>query len=174
MRNVAAVILTHFHADHVSGLRDLPAARFFASGAAVRQLSDESALGLICHGIFCELLPDNFAERVTRFDECTEAEAPLGLGSARDLFGDGSVLAVPLPGHARGHSGVVFARQSPPMLYAADAQWLKTALAPGGTGPAARIVFDDRQASEATDARILAFEARGGRVVLCHDPAPVT
>lgn len=168
--DVAAVIVTHFHADHVAGLRALPAARFLASRAAVSQLEQSSDLALVRHGIFRELLPDDFAGRLTLFDDCPRVEAPLGLGLAYDLFGDGSVLALPLPGHARGHSGVLFARLDPPLLYAADAQWLRSALAPNRSGPASLIVFDDRVAGEKTAARILRFEANGGKVVLCHDP----
>lgn len=169
-----AILLTHLHADHISALHDFPQARFYASGEGCDYFLNAGAMACVRHGVFRELLPHDFAQRLTRFESQPLAEAPLGLGPARDVFGDGAVLAVPLPGHMRGHTGFVWPHLDRPLLYAGDAQWLARAVmedrAPGA--PAAWIM-DDLEADKDTRRRIAAFARAGGEVVYCHDPAPL-
>ena len=172
LEDVRAVILTHFHADHISAARDLPNARFYASGSAYRQLRQWSHWKRIRHGVFMGLLPPDFEARLTDFENAPIIDDPLGLGASRDLFEDGSVLIVPLPGHAIGHVGVAFPNLEPPLLYAADVEWIRGALSPGRSGLAARLVSHDLKAGKASSARARAFEQAGGRLVLCHDPEP--
>ncbi|MEO6360079.1 MAG: MBL fold metallo-hydrolase [Sphingomicrobium sp.] len=172
LEDVRAVVLTHFHADHISAARDLPNARFYASGSAYRQLLQWSHWKRTRHGVFLDLLPKDFEARLTDFENAAEVSGPLGLGACRDLFDDSSVLIVPLPGHAIGHVGVAFATLDPPLLYAADVEWIRGALSPGRSGLAARVVSHDLKAGKASSARALAFEQAGGRLVLCHDPEP--
>ena len=172
--DVQSVILTHFHADHISASRDLPNARFYASGSAYDQLRQASQIKRILHGVFLDLLPPDFPERLTAFEDLPRTEGPLGLGTCSDLSGDGSVLIVPLPGHAIGHVGVAFPGLERPLFYAADTEWLREALAVGQSGIAARLVGHDVEESERSRARVRAFAAAGGRVVLCHDPEPLS
>ena len=172
--DAAAILLTHLHADHVAALRDYPQAQIFAHEGAVRHFETAGALGRTRHGVFRELLPDKFRTRLTPLETLTQVEAPLGLGPAWDVFGDGEVLAVPLPGHMKGHTGYLFARQPMPLLYAGDADWLARAIQEDRSpGIPARWILDDAKAGRQTAARLNAFRSAGGRVVLCHDPEPV-
>lgn len=171
--DITVVILTHFHADHIAACRDLPNARFYASGSAFDWFNRCSHLRRILHGVFLDLLPPDFEARFTAFEQTPTVEGPNGLGTCQDVLYDCSVLIAPLPGHAVGHAGVVFAGSEPPLLYAADTEWLRGALPPGRSGIAARLVGHDRQASQASRDRVLAFERAGGRVILCHDPEPL-
>lgn len=168
--DIKAVILTHFHADHIAGCRDLPNAHFYASGLAYEWFNRCSHLRRILHGVFLDLLPPDFSERLLPFENATLVNGPHGLGRCHDLFDDGSVIIVPLPGHAVGHVGVAFPSSDPALLYAADTEWLRAAIPPGRSGIAAKLVGCDRRASLASRARTLAFEQAGGRVILCHDP----
>lgn len=173
-RDVAAILLTHLHADHISALRDYPQARIYADGAGVDHYFGGSAANRIRHGVFSELLPDDFVQRLIRFESLGDVAAPLGLGLARDVFGDGDVLAVSLPGHMRGHTGFVWPKLDPPLLYAADAQWLKRAVMEGRPpGPPARWIMDQPEADAETRERIRAFANAGGEVIFCHDPEPL-
>ncbi|MEO1656635.1 MAG: MBL fold metallo-hydrolase [Pseudomonadota bacterium] len=167
------VVLTHLHADHVSGLRDLDGACVYGHAESTRRLLSQGSLNQRRHGLFAELLPPDFAERLKPFEDAANIETPLGEGG--DLFGDGSVVVVPLPGHMDGHHGVLLQTADGPLLYAADAQWLRAAVLGDRlpTGPAAWITHD-REAAQATAARLAAYERKGGRVVYCHDPGPVT
>jgi glyoxylase-like metal-dependent hydrolase (beta-lactamase superfamily II) len=47
----------------------------------------------------------------------------LGLGPTHDLFGDGVLRLVPLPGHARGQVGLYAETVRGPVLFAADGCW---------------------------------------------------
>ncbi|MEZ5997332.1 MAG: MBL fold metallo-hydrolase [Hyphomonas sp.] len=173
VRSASTILVSHLHADHVSALRDYPQARILADGTAVSHFLSAGWLGRVHKGCFAELLPDDLMDRIEPFDAFPEVEAPLGLGPARDIFSDGSVLAVPLPGHMRGHTGFLFAARSRPLLYAADANWLRKAiLARRSPGYPARIILDDPAAAEETDARIRRFVDADGELVLCHDPEP--
>lgn len=169
------ILLTHLHADHVSALHDYPDARIIADLDAARHFLEAGAFARTRHGVFRELLPPNLLERITPLTSLPAIEVPFGLGPARDVFGDGSLLAVPLPGHMRGHTGYLFARSDPPLLYAGDAGWLACAIRESRPpGPPARWILDDPEADMETAARLNAFAAAGGRIVLCHDPAPLT
>jgi glyoxylase-like metal-dependent hydrolase (beta-lactamase superfamily II) len=169
--NVAAILITHLHADHIAALQDYPDAQLYASGAGVDHFVTGNGATRVRHGVFRELLPADFAARIKRFENCPTAAAPFGLGAAYDVFGDGEVLAVPLPGHMRGHTGFVWPKLDPPLLYAADAQWLARAVMEDrAPGPPARWIMDDLEADAETRGRIAAFARAGGEVIYCHDP----
>jgi len=168
---INVILLSHLHADHVSALRDYPEARIFADGAALDHFLSKSWIGRTHKGCFRELLPDGLQEKVLRFETLPRQEAPMGLGEAADIFGDGSVLAVPLPGHMRGHTGFLFRNPVAPILYAADADWLARAiLEDRSPSYPARLILDDPAEAARTATRIRNFVSLGGRLVLCHDP----
>lgn len=172
-REVDAILLTHLHADHISALRDYPRARIYADGAGVDHFLKGGAINRVRHGVFRELLPDDFTDRIIRFESLRQVEAPLGLGPAHDVFGDGNLLAVRLPGHMRGHTGFLWPRLPRPLLYAADAQWLSRAVTEDRPpGRPARWIMDDLNEDARTRARIVSFTEAGGEVVYCHDPEP--
>lgn len=168
------ILLTHLHADHVSALRDYPEARLVGDTGAVEHFLAASAFGRTRHGVFRELLPEDLSARLVPLESLPIVEAPFGLGPARDVFGDGEVLGVPLPGHMRGHTGYLFAKQAPALLYAGDADWLAQAIREGRTpGAPARWILDDPAAGRETAKRLNRFAAAGGRIILCHDPEPL-
>lgn len=171
---VDTILLTHLHADHVSGLKDYPGARVVLDKGALAHFLAAGAWGRLRHGVFAELLPEDLLTRGEALESLPEREAPLGLGPGRDVFGDGSVLGVPLPGHMLGHWGYVFTRFETPLLYAGDAQWLaRAALEDRPPGWPASLIFHDHRAARQTEARLRAFAAAGGRLVFCHDPEAV-
>ena len=161
--DVKLAIVTHLHADHVGYLRDLPQARF---------ITDGQVGGLLRHGMFNELLPEDFAARCDHLRGFAPCDLPFGLGQGFDLLGDGSVLGVPLPGHAPGHFGLCFPGDVP-LLYTVDTQWMCAAIlqdrAPGFPAPA---IYADRAAAQDSIAFARRFAAAGGEVMTCHDPAP--
>lgn len=124
-------VISHFHADHIAGLRDLDKALFIASRRDVEQLYGCSRFGGLLKGLLPALLPTDFASRL-RVAESYPVR-PLragwsGLGEAHDLFGDGSVLALRLPGHAPGHLGLLLRdADDRPVLLCADACWSRRA-----------------------------------------------
>jgi glyoxylase-like metal-dependent hydrolase (beta-lactamase superfamily II) len=168
---VKTVIVTHFHPDHISALKDFTGARFVVSAEAWDEIRRMSRWQRIHHAIFSELLPDDFEGRLIRLEPDDLRALPVGEGTGWDVFGDGSCFAVPLPGHAPGHLGVLWPMQTPPLLYAADAQWLWQAIAEDRAPPLLTgMVFSDEAAARDAEHFVRAFAAAGGDVVLCHDP----
>jgi glyoxylase-like metal-dependent hydrolase (beta-lactamase superfamily II) len=160
--DVKLIIVTHLHADHVAYLAEFPNARF---------VTDGQVMGALQHGVFNELLPKDFAERQIDLRSYRLTTLPFDLGQGYDLMGDGSVIGVPLPGHAPGHFGVCFTDEAP-LLYAVDTQWMLAAIHEDRCpGFPASLIADDRQAAAASVALVRAFAQAGGDVLLCHDPA---
>ena len=168
--DVTAIVLTHFHVDHVSALARFPKARVIAHRPTYDQIVKRGFFANLHRGVFAELLPDDMPSRLEDITEKQSVEAPLGLGPAWDVFGDQSVLAVDLPGHAEGHLGLCFPNAERPFLYATDAQWTMPALRGRAPGFPASTVAEDAMAAALSTARIAAFHDAGGEVMLCHDP----
>lgn len=172
---IDTILLTHLHADHISALKDYPDAKIYANGEAVRHFMDGSRAGGVRHGFFKEMMPDDFATRFTSFESQAQVEGPLEIGPCADIFGDGSVLAPPLFGHMKGHTGIIWTAGERPLLYAADAEWLREAvIADRSPGPPARFILDSVAEAGESAARIKRFIDLGGEVVFCHDPEPLT
>lgn len=170
--DVIAVIVTHFHVDHVSALARFPNARIITHGSALSAIRAARPVANLLQGIFLELLPADIDDRLEDVVAKASVEAPLGLGRAYDIFGDGSLLAVDLPGHAAGHFGLCFPDTDRPLLYATDTQWLIAALPDRAPGFPASLIGTSARDKAASTARVARFAAAGGVVMLCHDPAP--
>jgi glyoxylase-like metal-dependent hydrolase (beta-lactamase superfamily II) len=121
--DIRHVILSHFHADHVGGLKDFPGARIHCSRAAYLQVKKLSPRWSFRKGILKSLLPDDLEERICFIEETPAVDHPI-LGVQYDLFGDGSLLACPLPGHAAGQVGLRLRTARRPYFLVADACWL--------------------------------------------------
>ncbi|RRH73556.1 MBL fold metallo-hydrolase [Falsigemmobacter faecalis] len=166
--DIKVVIVTHYHADHISGLGLFPRARVIGHGGALRAIRAAGAFANLRHGVFSELLPEDLEDRLTEVEGLPQRDGPPG---GRDLFGDGSVLAVALPGHAEGHFGLWFPGVR--LFYAVDTEWVKPALLPGGSPRVtASLVASDATAAADSRRFVREAEARGAAIVLCHDPAP--
>ena len=168
--DIRLVVVTHFHADHVSSLRAFHNAKIIASAAAARSVTQMSAATALHHGIFKELIPSDLERRLLPLEDLKRVPTGTVLGDGHDLFGDASYLAVPLPGHAFGHFGVFWRDDSGPVIYATDAAWTSEALMQDRTPfLSSAIVFDERRAGKQTQGLLREFARQGGRIHLCHD-----
>lgn len=142
---VSTIFVSHFHADHIAGLRDFPNAQFICSRRAHDAIRDLRGIAATRRAFVPELMPDDFAVRC-RFLESdaatalTAAEAPFERGF--DLFGDGSMTAVELEGHAEGQMGLLVRTGTGPVFLVADAVWHSRALREGVyPGPISRLIL---------------------------------
>lgn len=125
--DIRRVLISHLHADHVAGLRDLPRARFVALRGDVDAARRLGRLRGVRKAFLPALLPDDFAARV----DLAESFAPRPLGRewapfthGFDLIGDGSLIGIPLPGHTAAQMGLAVRRHDGERcLLAADACW---------------------------------------------------
>ncbi len=167
LHEIRAVFASHLHGDHIAGLRDLPRATIWCGDDALRHVRDTGRLQLLRRGYLLALLPDDFARRHRRIEDHATTMLPgrwAALGEGYDLIGDRSLWAVPLPGHARGHFGLLLRHDDDrEWLLAGDAAWHLDELRENR--PAAwptRLLVDDWAAHRSTRAhlhRVLA-EAR--------------
>ena len=169
---IRRIIVSHFHADHVAGLRDFPAAEIIASADALESVYGRRGLGALRRGALPALLPDDLSARARALPPFTGPPLP-HLGPTHDLFGDGSLLLVALPGHARGQIGALVTTAQGRVLLAADGAWTSRSIRE--QRPPARItnlIVDDPRAVRATLAALHAFgQARPDvRIVPCHCP----
>jgi N-acyl homoserine lactone hydrolase len=113
------LLLTHPHWDHAGALRDFPSAHVRMSAAdfawitPMKRYLDSGVMPHHFDGVLGRVLPFMFdGPPVLRFD------------ASHDMFGDGSVIAVPLPGHTPGSTGyLVRGRGGKRWLLIGDAAW---------------------------------------------------
>ncbi|MHC9294782.1 MBL fold metallo-hydrolase [Mycobacterium sp. LTG2003] len=106
---------THLHWDHVCGLLDLPSLALHVHQAEL-DWADTGPIAPV-GGV-----RDALRERpVNTFR--LDGPPVLTFARSHDLFGDGSVLIVDLPGHTPGHVGLLTNTVTGPVLLAGDAAW---------------------------------------------------
>lgn len=171
-RDVSLILISHFHADHVSGLRDFPAARFLYFRSALDpRWGGRGSLRALRHGFLPGLLPADFAARSELADDRPAAALPLeapGLGPGLDVLGDGSLLGIDLSGHAPGQLGVlVRPAGGSAVLLAGDACWSGRAITHGELPhPLARLVTGDWPRYRQVITALRAIRAAGDQVLI--------
>lgn len=115
-QDIRHLILSHFHADHIAGTHAFPNAAIHCAQAGLVDARRGGRISRTRRGILTSLIPPDFATRARFFEDAPSAALPAHLAPfdrGADILGDGSLLAVELPGHCPGHWGLVLN----------DAQW---------------------------------------------------
>lgn len=112
-------LATHLHWDHIGALRDLPNAKIL-----IGQQELESARRLH-HWVEEGVMPHHLASVKERLATFPFNGGPRdGFNTSFDVFGDGSIVAVPLPGHTDGSTGFwVTDLTGHHWLFIGDAAW---------------------------------------------------
>lgn len=169
--DVRTIFISHFHADHISGLSDFPQARFRFLPAAFEGLRGLGRVQALRRGVLRELIPRDFEERADPLAQLRVRPLPAQCAPFRegiDVFADGSCFAVALPGHARGQLGL-FVRNHDQRLYflVADACWTRAAFECGARPHRiTHLLFDDSRRYYETLARLGALSKREPELVI--------
>lgn len=121
-QDIRHIVLSHFHADHVAGLLDFPEARIHCSFEGYRHLRERTRLRGLMKGYLPELIPNDLPERANWIKSFPDEPVP-GLGGTHDLFADGTIQIISLPGHARGQVGAIISVGRQKVFLAADGCW---------------------------------------------------
>jgi len=135
------IVLSHFDYDHICGLPDFPKARIFCHDEGWSAVRGKTGWEAVKLRVIPEMLPqdmDDRVETVTDFSTPVLEELPHG----HDLFDDGSVVLVPLLGHAAGHIGAWMATDKGAMLLVGDACWNLEGLRHGDSAPHQMIAWN--------------------------------
>ena len=96
-KHLRAILLTHAHWDHVSGIADFPGVPVLVTAAERRFVAEGGMVTAVARS-----LGD------VPYEEYAFASGPyLGFPESHDVYGDGAIVVVPAPGHTPG-SVIVF------------------------------------------------------------------
>ncbi len=109
------VFLTHLHLDHILGMPDVPAGTAVYTGPGEAESS--AFLNLFSRGPTDEALEG----KASLSEWAYEADASGRFDGVIDIFGDGSVWALWVPGHTQGSTAYLVRTPNGPVLLTGDA-----------------------------------------------------
>lgn len=175
-RDVRHIVCTHLDLDHAGGLGDFPDARVHVPEAESRAAEHPPTLAERER-----YRPAHFAHRPKWAHYAPSGEPWFGFAAARALEGlPPEILAVPLPGHTRGHACIAVQSKGKWLLHAGDGFFHRSVVEPDAPAtPAGLVVFEalvalDRARVRENHARLreLSRSHRDEVDIFCaHDPA---
>ena len=126
--DIKYIIISHFHGDHIGGLKDFPNAQFICFQSAYNSVKDYKGIKAVKAGFLSGLLPSDFEKRVIFIETKSTISlpskyTPFNIGV--DVFGDSSIIAVNLSGHVIGQLGLFLVDYNNQNYFLiADACWL--------------------------------------------------
>jgi glyoxylase-like metal-dependent hydrolase (beta-lactamase superfamily II) len=115
---LAGVFLTHIHLDHVMGLPDVPRGTPIYAGPG--ETSPTSLENALVASAYDRLFEGQAPLQEWRFDVAA-ADNAAGFKGIVDIFGDGSVFALWVPGHTPGSTAYLVRSTTGPVLLTGDA-----------------------------------------------------
>ncbi len=174
------MILSHFHGDHIAAVRDFPQAQFIYLQEAYDAVRGLRSIRAVKAGFLRGLLPEDFEKRSLPFtrqdwnvryepgswsravaERQENREHQEHQAACYDLFGDGSVLALELSGHAEGMIGLLVVAGEQEYLLCADTVWSSRAfMEDRKPHPAANLIMSNRQQYATNMQRLRAWHLR--------------
>lgn len=160
---IAYVIISHLHPDHIGRLKAFPKAQFLMTETCYQTYQKPGLKDLV----FKEYFPEDFEQRLTclKFEE---ASSLLPGRKARDLFGDNSLVGFSIDGHAKGQLCLYLPDCS--LFIAADLVWqLDMLVMIRDMKAIPRFIQEDFQAYQTGASLLQELQQKGLGVLVCHD-----
>lgn len=124
--DIKLIILSHFHADHIGGVKDFPNTEFLCFKSAYEEIKGKKSLAALKKGFLPGLLPADFELRLKFADSInkiniSEDYSPFETGF--DVFDDRSLIAVDVSGHSKGQLGLIINTDNNVCFLIGDACW---------------------------------------------------
>lgn len=119
------IFISHFHADHIAGIKDFENSKIICSKKEYYYLKNKKGFSALKNGFLPDLLPNNFEERAIFIEDFKEIEFPIknsGFKKGYDIFNDKSLIAISLFGHTIGQYGL-FINGEKKYFLISDAVW---------------------------------------------------
>jgi glyoxylase-like metal-dependent hydrolase (beta-lactamase superfamily II) len=125
--DIDGLILSHFHADHIAGLRDFTGVQFICSGDGWQRTRALRGFSALRQAFIPGLIPDSFESTVQFMEGFSSISLPEQLAPFVQGYAlpgsEGQIILLPLPGHAAGHIGAFILTDNGWTLLASDAAW---------------------------------------------------
>lgn len=163
-RRLRAILLTHAHWDHVSGIPDFPGIPVWVTADERRFIAEGGAVTAVARSF-----------TGVRYEEYRFEGGPyLGFERSHDVHGDGSVVIVPAPGHTPGSVIVFLSLPSGQRLaMVGDLAWQREGILEREERPWLQRTLADKEPSGVRDSllRMAAIAARFPELTLipAHD-----
>ncbi|EPP5808389.1 MBL fold metallo-hydrolase [Vibrio vulnificus] len=124
------LVLSHFHADHIAAVSEFAHSQLHCQQKGVDALTKSGRVGGVRKGYLKALLPQQLESNLVMHRDFS---IPIGeilphcQGVdllCKDMFNDGLIYMVSLPGHAAGQVGLLVKREQGWLFLLADACWL--------------------------------------------------
>jgi glyoxylase-like metal-dependent hydrolase (beta-lactamase superfamily II) len=125
--DIKHIIISHFHADHISGLKDFENASFYCSRRAYAQVINTNQCAGMTKGILKSLIPNDFQNRIKIIEDISTLLHDDIFNFKYDLFKDETILIYDLPGHAEGQIGIEINTKKQKYFLIADSCWHESA-----------------------------------------------
>lgn len=122
--DIEHVIVSHFHADHIAGIKNFKNSKFICFPEDLKKYKKMNSFKQLTKGFLNGLLPTDFESRMIDVNLSNKSDFNLeGFPEIYDIFGDNSLLGVPLSGHTEKQLGLIFQENKKTYFIVADAIW---------------------------------------------------
>lgn len=174
-RDISYILISHFHADHIAGLKDFPEAKFISAESEYRSLQKMNSFERLFRAVLSDLIPQDFERRAEFMETKKTFDLPKNLSpftAGFDLFEDESVIGINLPGHTESQMGILFRDQEEKLNFlVGDAVWgMDALLQDKKPSDLARNVFYNQEQYDQTfdSLRKLFFTPESPRLIPSH------